>query len=153
MDAQNHPQGFQDKSRTSRSTSGTSRSTSRTTFELILTGFKGQNGRNTENQKITKCRLSTPFGACRPCIKNRTVQEPSRKEPADRLPTGVAVRCPSLRSSNKVCCRGAGGSFRRSNSWANYYWPIITRFKWFNRRHFDEFLDPQDDHKNRLKPP
>ena len=37
--------------------------------------------------------------------------------------------------------------------WANYNWPIITRFKGFNRRHFDEFLDPQDDHKHRLKRP
>ena len=41
----------------------------------------------------------------------------------------------------------------KTNSWANYYWPIITRFKWFNRRRFDEFLEAQDDHKNRLKPP
>ena len=73
MDVQNHLQGLQDRSRTSRSTSGTYRSTSRTTFEVILRGFKGQNGRKTEKQKITKCRLSTPFGACRLCIKNRPV--------------------------------------------------------------------------------
>ena len=50
MDAQNHLQGLQDRSRTSRSTSGTSRSTSRTTFEVILGGFKDQNGRKTEEQ-------------------------------------------------------------------------------------------------------
>ena len=37
--------------------------------------------------------------------------------------------------------------------WANYYWAITTRFKWFNRRFFDEFLEAQDDHKHRLKHP
>ena len=48
-----------------------------------------------------------------------------------------------------------GGGFekegRNIGSGANYYLVIITRFKRFNRRFFDEFQEAQDDNKNHLK--
>ena len=51
--------------------------------------------------------------------------------------------------------RKAGAEKRagKAESWANYYWAIITRFKRFNVRILDEFQEAQDDHKNHLKRP
>ena len=63
----------------------------------------------------------------------------------------AAHQCPGRGSSHNVCDDGVHQPLAgiRLNCivscWANYYWAIITRFKWFNRRILDEFQEAQDN--------